>query len=180
MIIAVKSRQPSGNFHGKVDHSQPPWNASAANVILDLHALTRKMESELRAELGLPRRIRGGSDANTAQALDAVLRLAESADDWLVRVYSRELDRWAKRARVTLDETEFPRRLPRQPGHPEPVCPFCHAHTLRSLPAAGDIFCINPACKDENKKRPRARMEYSKVAGDWVMVWQDDVVGLPA
>jgi len=179
-IVAVKSRQPSGNFHGKIDHSQPPWHAPAAHAIMDLHALTRQMEAELRSELGFPSRPRGGSDQNTQAALDAVLRLAESADDWLARLYARELGRWSRKASVALGETEIPKRLPRIPGASEPKCPFCENHTLRSLPLAGDIFCINPVCTDENKKRPRARMEYSKDAGDWVMVWQDGIAGVPA
>ncbi len=147
---------------------------------MDLHALARQMETELRQEHGFPPRARGGSDPNTRAALDAVLKLAEAADDWLIRVYARELGRWSRKASIALGETEIPKRLPRVPGAPEPRCPFCENHSLRSLPLAGDIFCINPACTDENKKRPRARMEYSVHAGDWVMVWQDGIAGVPA
>jgi hypothetical protein len=37
-MIAVKSRTPDGGFHGKIDFSQPPWSAGAANAMMDLHA----------------------------------------------------------------------------------------------------------------------------------------------
>src|SRR5580692_10779028 len=84
-LIAVRSRQPSERFHGKVDHSQPPWNAQVANVILDLHAKAREMEAWLRASQGLPYRLRGGSGQNTRQALENVCRLSEAAADGTVR-----------------------------------------------------------------------------------------------
>lgn len=179
-LIAIKSRQPSGGFHGKIDHSQPPWNAPVAHAITDLHSLARKMERELQGELGFPVRDRGGSDANTGSALDAVVRLAEGADDVLVRFCTRELEKWCRRASIALDELEIPKRLPRIKGKPEPKCPFCTSHTLRSKPGLGEIFCINPACKDEQGRKPSAQMEYSRLACDWVMVWQDGIAGVPA
>jgi hypothetical protein len=187
-LIAVKSRQPSGAFHGKIDFSQPPWNAPVAHAITDLHSLSRKMERELRGELGLPERDRGGSDPNTRNALQSVLRLAESAEDFTVRLYAREIDKWIRRTHVSLGydplnpehEVEIPKRLPRVPGNPEPKCPFCKNHTLREKPGMAEIFCINPACKDDKHRKPHAHMEYSEVAHDWVMVWQDGIAGVPA
>jgi ribosomal protein S27E len=83
-VIAVKPASGS-TFHGKVDHSQPPWCAPVANVIMDLHALAREMEAILRLRQGFPHRERGGSDGNTRKALAAILRLAEAADDGTVR-----------------------------------------------------------------------------------------------
>ena len=115
-LIAVKSRQPSGAFHGKIDFSQPPWCAPVAHAVTDLHALSRKIERELRSELGLPQRIRGGSDSNTAEALQAALKLAESADDVLVRFCITELERWVARASVALGLTEFPEAAAASPG----------------------------------------------------------------
>jgi hypothetical protein len=179
-LIAVKSRQPSGAFHGKIDFSQPPWCAPVAHAITDLHALSRKMERELRAELGFPRRNRGASDHNTRKALQSVLKLAEGADDIMVSFCTRELDKWTGRASVALGLIEFPKRLPRVPGASEPACPFCKNHTLRSKPGEGQIFCINPKCKDEENRKPEAHLEYSKVVGDLVLVWQDGIAGVPA
>jgi hypothetical protein len=179
-LIAVRSRQPSERFHGKVDHSQPPWNAQVANVILDLHAKAREMEAWLRASQGLPYRPRGGSGQNTRKALENISRLAEAAQDGTVRDHTRDLEKWIRNARVALDETEMPKRLPRSPGLPEPKCPWCENHTLRMLPLKGQIFCIKPDCKDEQERKPKAQMEYSAHVGDWVICWQDNLLGVPA
>jgi hypothetical protein len=178
-LIAIKPRQPSGVFHGKVDFSQPPWHSPVATVFFDMHALSRKIERDLRYELGLPSRYRGCSDANTKVALEAAINLCERADDFAVRVNTKEIEKWSRRASIALGQTEVPKRLPRSPGHPEPKCPFCKLRTLRSKFALGEVYCINPACKDDDGNKPRAHMEYSKHVGDWVMVWQDNVVGLP-
>jgi hypothetical protein len=177
-LIAVKARHPSGSFHGKVDHSQPPWNASVAYAVTDLHALARKMEKEIRAELGLSPRARGSSDGNTGEALRTVVRQCERADDFTVRVYTRELEKWWRNAKIALDEIEIPKRLPRSPGKPEPACPWCKNHTLRVKTGENDIFCVNPSCSgvDEKDRKLHARMDYSDVAGDWVVRWDDGVI----
>lgn len=179
-LIAEKPSRPSGNFHGKIDFSQPPWYAPIAHSHLELHALSRKLEREMRAELGFSRRTRGGSDVNTRKALEAVCRLAESCDDFMVRLSVRELEKWSRRASIALEEAEVPKRLPRSPGTPEPKCPFCGNHTLRSLSLEGEIYCIKPDCRDENRKKPRARLEFSAHVGDFVLVWQDGIAGVPA
>ena len=180
LLIAVRSRQPSERYHGKVDHSQPPWNAQVANVILDLHAKAREMEAWLRMSQGLPYRPRGGSAGNTKKALENIGRLSEAAQDSTVRDHTRELEKWIRNARIALDETEMPKRLPRSPGQPEPCCPWCEHHTLRMLPLKGQIFCIDTTCKDDQERRPQARMEYSAHVGDLVIVWMDGLAGVPA
>src|SRR5271169_4995452 len=105
LLIAVRSRQPSERYHGKIDHSQPPWNAQVANVILDLHAKAREMEAWLRLAQKLDRRERGGSSENTRKALEEVLTRSERADDSTVREHTRELEKWIRNARIALDET---------------------------------------------------------------------------
>ena len=179
LMIAVRSR-PGDRFHGKIDHSQPPWNAQAANAILDLHAKAREMEAWLRVSQKLPLRTRGGSDENTQKALENVTRLSEAADDGTVRDHIRELEKWIRTARIALDETEMPKRLPRRPGQPEPRCPFCGNHTLRMWPLMGKISCIKPDCKDDHDRKPYAKMEYSPHVQDFVLVWQDGLAGVPA
>jgi len=176
-LIAVKSRLQYGSFHGKVDHSQPPWNASIAYAITDLHALARKMETEIRAELGLPARTRGSSDGNTGKALKAVMAQCERADDFIVRLYTRELEKWWRNAKIALDEMEIPRRLPRSPGKPEPECPWCKNHTLRVKILENEIYCVDPSCPAKTDGRsPRAYMDYSVIVGDWVVRWDDGVI----
>ena len=178
-LIAVRPRQPSGVFHGKIDFSQPPWHAPVATAFLDMHALSRKLERDLRFELGLPLRYRGCSDANTAKALEATVNLCEKADDFAVTLNVREIRRWSRQASTALGETEVPKRLPRSPGGAEPRCPFCKMRSLRSRVLVNKIYCINTACKDDEGRKPEAQMEYSPYAGEMVLVWQDKVVGLP-
>jgi hypothetical protein len=178
-VIAVKRKQPSGVFHGKIDHSQPPWAASAANAIMDLHAISRDLEYNLRYTSGLPSRRRGGSSANTAKALEAVCRIAENLPDDRVRDTSLELKRWAGRAKIALGVTEPPARIPRPPGGKEPICPWCENHTLRMLPAHGIIKCVTPGCADEEGRKPSAKLEYSSHVGDFVLLWMDGLTGVP-
>jgi hypothetical protein len=180
LLIAVKGNRPTERYHGKVDHSQPPWNAQVAHTVLDLHARAREMEAWLRLSQQLPSRPRGGSSGNTSKALQNVARLCEAAADDTVRQYTRELDRWIRNAKVALDEVEMPKRLPRSPGCPEPKCPWCQNHTLRMWPLAGKIFCIAPDCRDEENRKPSARLEYSPHVGDLVLVWMDGLSGVPA
>jgi hypothetical protein len=176
-LIAVKTRHPSGSFHGKVDFSQPPWNVQVAYAITDLHSLARRMEREIRADLDLPARVRGSSDANTCEALKAVMAQCERADDFTVRLYARELEKWWRGAKIALDEMEIPKRLPRNPGKPEPSCPWCKNHTLRVKILENEIYCINPACPAKaDGRNPRACMDYSVVVGDWVVRWDDGVI----
>jgi hypothetical protein len=178
-ITAIKTRQPSGIFHGKIDHSQFPGNVAAINTILDLHALARETEIWFRIALKLPEKHRGGSSANTRKALEAVARLAEGAADHAVKEHTRAVDKWCTRALVVLGVIEAPRKIPRQPGQPDPKCPFCKDATLRSWPMGGEIRCISPTCRDEGGRKPSARMEYSAHVGDFVLVWQDGISGVP-
>src|SRR5260221_14080024 len=92
VLIAERPSKSSGGFHGKIDFSQPPWHAPVAHSHLELHALSRKLEREMRWELVLPQRARGSSNANTRKALDAVCQLAEGTDDFMVRLATKELE----------------------------------------------------------------------------------------
>lgn len=177
-LIAVKVKQP-GTFHGKVDFSQPPWHAPVANAIMDLHAIARELEAWLRLSQGLPRRDRGGSTGNTRRALENVVRLSEAAEDGTVRSHTRELDSWHRRGRIALGVTEMPSRLPRAKGEAVRLCPWCKRDTLRMLALRGIISCVDRDCKDDQGSRPKGEMTFSAIVGDWIVVWQDGVAGLP-
>jgi hypothetical protein len=176
-IIAIKSKGSSEIFHGKVDHSQPPWNAPAAGLILELHAWARAAERAWRLTAGLPVRPRGGSRDNTRRALEALTELSEPLDDEMVHEGKGWLTGWCKRASTVLGETESARRLPRIAGEKESRCPWCKRDTLRQMALAGVIFCIDPKCTDEDGRSPRAQLEYFR--GEWCLRWQDDILGTP-
>ena len=179
-VIAVKSQTgQGGGFHGKIDHSQPPWCAAVANVIMDLHARSRDAEACLRISLKLPARERGGSAANTRVALENVVRLSQGASDALVISNTKWLESWSRKARIALGEAEIPRRLPRIEGQKEPPCPFCKNHTLRMLPLEGVIKCLDKDCKDEEGRKPLAYLKYSGFTKQLELIWQDNIVGIP-
>src|SRR5260370_11933766 len=98
-----------------------PGNAAAIYALTSAHASARALEGVLKyaagARRGGPLAVRGGSDANTLAALDAIGALAEIADDDLFRLVITELEQ-------RLDETPSlppihaaPRRPP-LPGRP--------------------------------------------------------------
>lgn len=176
-IIAIKSKGSSEVFHGKVDHSQPPWNAPAAGLILELHAWARATELSWRACAGLPARPRGGSASNTRKALEMLTELSEPLDDGLVHEGRGWLSGWCKRASTVLGETESAKRLPRVHGEREAKCPWCKRETLRQMALAGVVFCIDPKCVDEEGRSPRAQLEYFR--GEMVLRWQDGIIGAP-
>jgi len=179
-VIHLPQQHLSGDIrHGKVSAAPIPWFSAGAYLITDLHAESREMEARLRMTAGQPVRDRGGSGGNTYKALEAVLGLAWAVDDGRVLECTKWLERWCGRARIALGEADQPRRLPRQPGQRDPVCPYCGAQTLRYWALSGIIRCINPSCFLEDGGRAQARMEFSTIADDFVVVWSDNSVGVP-
>jgi len=164
--------------HGRFTVSSPAWHARAAGLVLDLHALSRDLEATLRLRASGSRLPRGGSDRNTSLALEAIGSLVEAVSDDLVRETRHRLNRWCQRAAACLDEVEEPRRLPRRPGSTEPRCPWCDFTTLRYQPLAGLVRCVNPACRDEENRRPRASVAVGAYTGDLELAWQDGTTGL--
>jgi hypothetical protein len=165
--------------HGKVSAAPVPWYTQAAWLIMDLHAESREMESRLRLYAAQPVRVRGGSSDNTYKALEAVMAISWAVEDNCVQECRRWIDRWCGRARIALGETDEPRRLPRQPGQKDPACPYCTERTLRFWALSGMVRCVNPACRLDDGQKPSARMEYSNIASDFILVWSDNSVGVP-
>lgn len=175
---------PDGSRHDRQGNhfsprSRPPWNPEAAYLITELHQEARSAERRLRLFLSLPVRPRGSSQANTQKALEAVLSLAEAAGDTQASDEARWLERWHARAKRALGEASPVARLPRQPGEPERACPFCTFFTLRYWSLDGVVRCVNPSCRDEDGRRPSAKIEYSNFTHQLELVWMDGVCGLP-
>jgi hypothetical protein len=179
VVATPTSRLGGRGRSGRIDHSQPPWNAPIAHLVLELHALARYLENDLRDLAGMSWLARGGDDANTVFALEALVNLAEVVEDgWLLEP-ARQLGGWCARSLVVLGDRDLPQHLPRDVGQPEPRCPYCDNLTLRFWASRGEVRCVNPACLDGDRRRPVARMEYSVVSRDWVLAWRDGSVGLP-
>jgi hypothetical protein len=137
------------------------------------------MERSLREALNLPLRPRGSSDANTAIALKNVLALAEASDTQRITASARWLEKWCGQAARVLGEASAIIRLPKQPGEHERPCPFCVCFTLRYWPLHGVVRCINPGCRDDEGRRPSAKITYSSFTAHLELLWQDGVLGLP-
>lgn len=182
-IIGEPSRHANnggGGKRGKISAAPIPWYSQAAFLIMDLHAWSRDEEAVLRLIIKLPPRPRGGSGPNTGRALESIIAAAWKAEDKRVAECCQWLENWTRKARIALGEVDQPQMLPRQPGQPQPRCPFCTHTTLRFWPLRGEVRCIDGSCKDEDGRKPRAVMEISSFTMDWELVWQDGVSGVPA
>lgn len=181
IILHKPSSEGKASF-SRISHSQPPWNAAAANAILQLSQLSRSTEAQFRALAGQKTRARGSSDKNTILALQSIAGFTEAVGDYAISRALRDLDTWVRRARTVLGELELPQRLPRLPGEPEPACPFCKRKSLRMFPLRGYITCVLPLslCHDGQWRKPRAQLEYSGFTKQFELIWQDNVVGFPA
>ncbi len=178
-VIGDPSRHPSSNTkRGKVSAAPIPWYSQAAFLLLDLHAWVRECEALMRMAAQLPARERGGSSDNTGKALQSIIAVAWKLDDRRIEDSCRWMERWCRKARMALGEVDHPQMLPRQPGKPQPKCPFCDHTTLRFWALKGEIRCIDSNCVDDSGKRPRATMEIDR-RGEWTILWQDGISGLP-
>lgn len=116
---------------GALAHSPVPGNAGAFHASTGIHALARWWEAMLLYHHGGTSvwGRRGGSDANTLKALEAVVRLAAGADDDVLEDLARDLRRAEADAGAVpaIDEAERWRRLPGR------ACPFCGCWRLMVL-----------------------------------------------
>jgi hypothetical protein len=158
--------------------SSPSWNAQVAYLVFDLRTVARSLEAVLRGHVTGSHKARGGSDANTFLALDAVVDLAHAAGESPTRDALRELERWLYRARVALGQIEPMSQLPRAPGASEPRCPWCGNLTLRYQPHAGLVRCVNPECRDDDGRRPSGRVELGALSAEPILAWHDGSTGL--
>lgn len=147
-------------------HSPAPWNAAVALCRLDLHALVRGIEAEWRVEIGIPVRPRGGSDANTREALRALERLAPAVTEATAISAARKLSRWTRTAQLILGDAERPRRLPEVLGSGDAICPACARKSLRMWAMTGIVRCVSPGCCAE------AQVEYAEAEGRIMLIWR--------
>jgi hypothetical protein len=184
-LLPEKPNKPGHGGRAKRAHSPAPWNGPAAGVWMDIHAGARQFEQDLCALVGLPVRSRGGSDRNTVHALERLPVLAERDADgrsWQVTDAARFARRWVRDAEAVLGLHERITRLPKQPAHDPPVCPYCRLDTLRWDRANIKVFCSNPTCRDDDGRRPVARPRGGVVSGQESMVFVDGMMlppGLP-
>lgn len=176
-LLPEQVADPAAARRHKLAGSPPPWHADAAAVLLDIHEGARRLEASLRrAVSGRLGDRRGGSDHNTRAALKSCVRLAEAiADEDAVRAAARIVARWVTSARQLrdIDQADRWEPLPRQPGMLPPACDYCRTYSLRWNRRSGEVRCCNPDCRDEDGRRPVARMEIGRYSGQAALVWRD-------
>jgi hypothetical protein len=166
----------TGGGHQKITGSPAPWHAEAAAALVVIHEEARRLEASLRREVtGNLGRRRGGSTGNTRDALAAIVKLTEAVCDDEVKTAARIVARWVTSARQIrdIDQTDRWEPLPRLPGMLPPACDWCDTYSLRMNRRTGEVRCTNSRCKDEEGRRPVARILTGTYSGQASLVWQD-------
>ncbi len=152
--------------------SAPPWNSAAANACTDIHAAVREIEADLRYQVTGSTLVRGGSEANTYAALDAVLKLGEAANEVTADDAARILAHLADAVLMlpAVDLEERPQRVRAE-------CPYCERTMLRVLPRSGEVTCLGwGSCFDADQRHPKGMIGRSRMDGSAVIEWADGLV----
>jgi hypothetical protein len=108
--------------------------------MMDIHAMARELETNLRYHVTGRYYNRGGSDRNTARALTAICNLAEACEqavaDDTARIITRHITIVMQLPAIDLEE--------RARIMPTP-CPRCDAAKLLFYERSGRVAC--PVCK---------------------------------
>lgn len=202
VMVFYPDVMPSGPIGGAAG-SAPPGNAQAFQVVMVTHAGVRELERELREQVSGSVIERGGSDANTVLALQAIAKLTAQASDedrayamrmihgWTVQAQRLpgidEATRWA-RIRLATRCAECRAKLPPPPadcgqcGEPPPLppaCPYCGTYELRLAESQYVVACFYVDCpwRDEHGERAMARLDLSALPPHGpVLRWPDGVV----
>lgn len=154
--------------------SRPPWNGAAENAAMDAWEGLRRLEASLRlAVTGRPGRRRGGSDANTQQAIDAIEALGNAVTVPAMATAARILDNWSRQIQQlpAIDQHERPQKV-------TALCPYCGYPMLRVYPRSGRVTCLRVgACQDSDGHHPVGSLDVSRLTGDGVIRWADGLVG---
>ncbi len=166
----------TGTIHRSQAEAREPWQGAAAAVYWTIHFGARRLETDLRVAIGLNPRspARGGSEANTIDALLALNNLTPTADPKLIAATARRVEAWVSAVDrlEDMDRAEDWRPLPRTPGQLI-VCPFCNTLSLRVNLRREVVRCFNPACRDSEGNPPVARMERGIMSGLNQLVFRD-------
>lgn len=176
--LPEKPSKPVTQIGGTAASHDPAWHAQVAMWVLEVHAGLRELETNLKYQLAGTIRTRGGSDRNTEIALERLPQLAAGLDYSAAMSTVRRLERWSYRGRVLLGDVEPYGKLPRLPGLPDPVCPYCNAASLRFIAVSGVVRCVRPGCTDGNGRAPAARIEFGDFSHEPMLAWDDGITGL--
>lgn len=154
--------------------SAPPWNPAAAAATMDAHEGLRRLEASLRlAVTGRTGQRRGGSDANTQEALRAIEALGEAVTTDAAAQAARILDRWSVQVQQlpAIDRQERWLRV-------DAMCPYCRfPNSLRVAVRSRKVTCLRyGACQDGDGNHPAGVMEVGAASAQPCVAWQDGLV----
>jgi len=181
-----------------VPESRPPWNVRVANTVYGVSEAARRLEAELRQQVAGSVIERGGSYANTDDAIAAldaltaaipskqaqdVMRFLSGSTTQLLRLSAiDEAVIWRPirattvcgRCGTVLNDGICPacdwRARP-------PVCPYCETMHLRRADRAYVVMCWYPGCEDsDGNSPPFARLDISSITGRAILAWSDGLV----
>jgi hypothetical protein len=166
LLPVARALLAAPDAQGSAGHAQPasapPWNQAAANAVMDIHAAVREIEREFRAQVTGRLAERGGSEANTRAALDAICRFAGSVTDGAAADAAIVLARLADAVLMlpAVDLEERPRRLPG-------ICPQCDRCMIRTWLRDGNVACLGCGL--------RGFMRHGTVS-DGCIEWEDGAI----
>lgn len=173
-------RPRTGTIGRAAPESSEPWQGGAAATYWDIHFGCRRLEEQIRTDLGFEPHHppRGGSSANTDEALRAITAAIAAMTPGMLAAARRRAERWSTSIDQLPDvdraDTWVP--VPRQPGMLPPSCPYCTMFTLRMSVQRERVRCFNPPCRDTQDYPPVARMDHNRITGDGVLVFGDGTV----
>jgi hypothetical protein len=175
LLPVARALLAAPDAQGSAGHAQPasapPWNQAAANAVMDIHAAVRGIEREFRAQVTGRLAERGGSEANTRAALDAIERLGAAVSGESAELAARALSSLADAVLMlpAVDLEERPQRV-RAP------CPYCQRAMLRVYPRSGRLTCLAfGSCADSDGRHPAGQIGRSH-DGSPVIEWADGLV----
>jgi hypothetical protein len=180
LLPEPQGRPRTGTIGRHSPEGSEPWQGAAAAVYWDIHFGARNLEDVCRTAIGLPAHTppRGGSTANTDEALRAISGTTTSLPPGMLAEVRRRVERWStaidQMPDVDRADTWVP--VPRQPGALPPACPYCTMFTLRMSVRRELVRCFNPPCRDGNDRPAVARMDRNRITGDGVLVFGDGIV----
>lgn len=151
--------------------SRPPWNAAAANALLDAVEAARRLEAALRCEV--TGRV---AERRPASAAGAILRaipvLAGAADPYTQRetaiIIVRVTRPIMQLAAIDQEERAQTAAWP---------CPYCGFEMVRLYPLAGRVTCLRYGlCYDANGVHPVGLADWSRLDGTAAVYWSDGLV----
>jgi hypothetical protein len=181
-VLAALLPEPSGTgpATGTIGRHAPessePWQAEAAGAYWAIWFGARKLADELRRTAGVPIREWGYGD--TPRAMTLIVNLASTVPPGTLAETRRVVEGWVAQAQRIrdIDEAETWAPLPRLPGVPPFVCPYCKTPSLRMNRARLEVRCLMPGCTDLDGNPTRARMRPGRLAEDGALVFDDDTV----